>query len=304
VDGEVAELSGASWSRRGRLVLESVETSPGEFSTRATVRKLGVYLDNYALIDIAKGPPALRQRVIDAFHHGADLMFSPTSAAEILGPQCSSSIDAIRSFLDDIGPHWFPLEGFEVSRVIALEGAGARPGEACLSEWFLRLFSAAHSLHLHGEQRLGFVGPEFFRLGFILDWLRPHRDDILRRLGDGEKQVQTTLRQFRQAYEQNRRGFDLVLPPPKLDPSRPATYLWAGLLRTLVLEAKASPFKKGDAADFFHAIMGSAYAHYALLDKHWKRRVVSLRGSASMARIYYRPELEAFVDDLEAATAR
>ena len=75
----------------------------------ATTSGLAIYLDNFALISLAKGDPSRRQRFLDVVHTGADLLFSLTNAAEVTGPQ-GRSLEAVRTFLDQVGPHWFPVE--------------------------------------------------------------------------------------------------------------------------------------------------------------------------------------------------
>jgi len=45
--------------------------------------------------------------------------------------------------------------------------------------------------------------------------------------------------------------------------------------------------------------MASAYANFAALDKHWKRRIANLPKPNSLARIYYEPELALMIADVE-----
>jgi hypothetical protein len=66
-----------------------------------------VYLDNWAFIELAKKDPSRRRRFIDAVHSGVDLLFSVTNAAGLSGPQ-GRSAEAVKAFLDEIGPRWFP----------------------------------------------------------------------------------------------------------------------------------------------------------------------------------------------------
>ena len=282
-------------------MLEAVQTEPGKLSIRATVRHVGVYLDNHSIISFAKGNGDRRARMIRAFERGADLMFSPTNAAEIIGPERQSSLDAVRAFLDAVGPHWFPVEGPDIVAVLGREAAGADRSDVCTSSWFLNQFFAGRNIQLHGEQRLEPVEPEFFRLGFVLDWLGPQRHDIRRRVAAFDANLGEKLSQLRRAYDHNRSGFDLHLPAPNWDTSRPATFAWNGLLRRLVLDAKAFRFKKGDGADFCHAVIGAAFANFATLDKQWKRRVLSLPKPNGLASVYYEPELDQLVADVENA---
>jgi len=239
--------------------------------------------------------------MIRAFQEGADLMFSPVSAAEVIGTDRQYSVDAITSFLNAVGPNWFPLEGPDLA--LDREAAGASRSDACTSTWFMEQYFASRSIQLYGEQRQGLVGPEFFRLGFVFDWLHRHRDDTRRRVKDFEDQLKQRLQRLRQAYDNDRKTFDSVIGPPLYDASRPATFAWYGLIRVLVQEARAYQFKTGDGADFCHAIMGPAFANFATLDKHWKRRILALPQPNGLARVYYAPELDQLTRDVELALA-
>jgi hypothetical protein len=217
---------------RSKSMIESFEMEPGKFAIRATVRRLGIYLDNYAIIGFATGDVARRDRLIGVFQGGADLMFSPASAAEIIGPDRPNTIAAVRDFLDSVGPYWFPVEGTDLVGILEREAAGADRSDACLSTWFIQQFFAGRSIQIHGEQRQALVSPDYFRLGFILDWLGPHRADIRRRVDAFDVSLASKLVQLRRAYEQNRNGFDLHLPEPKWEPSpgqRPSLgTVWSG----------------------------------------------------------------------------
>jgi hypothetical protein len=282
-------------------MLATIAASQDRVTVRATVRRVGVYLDNHSIISLARGDRDRRERFIGSLHRGADLLFSPTNAAEIIGPQYQSSQDAIRAFLDAIGPNWFPIEGTDVMAVVEREAAGADRSSACMSTLFMNYFFAGRNIQLYGEQRLDLVEPDFFRLGFVLDWLGPQRSQIRQTLSDFDEVLSAKLAQLRAAYDRNRSGFDALLPEPRYDESHPATFVWNGLLRRLVIESKAYRYKKGDGADLCHSIVSSAFATFATLDKQWKRRVTSLPRPNRLARIYYEPELDQLVADLEAA---
>ena len=49
--------------------------------------RVGVYLDNDSLIELAKGQESRRQRFIGALRRGGTLLFSFTNAVEVAGPQ-------------------------------------------------------------------------------------------------------------------------------------------------------------------------------------------------------------------------
>ena len=73
----------------------------------ASVNGPVVYLDNWAFIELAKKDPSRRKRFLDAIRSGAEVLFSVTNAAELSGPQ-GRSAEAVKAFLDELGPHWYP----------------------------------------------------------------------------------------------------------------------------------------------------------------------------------------------------
>ena len=284
-------------------VVDTVETEPGRFQFRVTIRRFGVYLDNHSLIDLSKPTNAiLRERFILSLHRGADLMFSPINAMEILGPQRQRSVDQVRSFLNEIGPYWFPIES-SVMTVIEREAAGADTATACTCEWMIKKFFAAKNIHDHGEQRVYLAGPEFFRLGFLLDWLPAQRATLQGQLSTFEADLRRQVDTIRRLYDHDRTGFERVWPKRQFESSSPVTFAFWELLRLLMLDAKGFKFKKGDGADLCHAVIAAAFARFATLDKQWKQRVARLPKPNHLATIYYAPELERLVDDLEAALA-
>src|SRR5581483_6746819 len=76
----------------------------------ASIKGIAVYLDNWALKVFAKTKPELGERFIRAIRRGGDVLFSTSHAIEALGPQEESS-EAFKSFLNRIGPHWYPISG-------------------------------------------------------------------------------------------------------------------------------------------------------------------------------------------------
>jgi len=317
----------------------------------ATVSGLAIYLDNFSLISLAKGDPSRRQRFVDAINTGVDLLFSVTNAAELTGPQ-GQSLEAVRTFLDQVGPHWFPVEldPFEVAN---REMKGATPPESCFSQDFMKQYFVAQTSDYSPDSgRVIELSEQFFRLGAVLDWVASERDSIreaaaaldntlinkiggcrikcerdprwlerfscccksavlspLRGLLGSAPRNPTAcavghriapLRGFlRMSYSNERTALDQRFPALPFNPAKPATFTCVNLVRTLLAEARAYQLKKGDGLDFSHAAIGSAFANLATLDKHWKRRVEGLPKPNKLARIYYQPELDKMVADIE-----
>ena len=79
-----------------------------------------------------------------------------------------------------------------------------------------------------------------------------------------------TIHEARKRYDQD---LSQLAAPPAYNPNKRASYVFACLARQLILEAKSHTFKDGDGMDFCHSVMGAAFGSFALLDKHWKRRL-------------------------------
>jgi hypothetical protein len=78
-------------------MIEVVAKKPDTVTLRVTVRRLAVYLDNWAIVALAKDRGPLREGFLRALTKGADVLFSVTNASEIVGP-AGASQDAVRTF--------------------------------------------------------------------------------------------------------------------------------------------------------------------------------------------------------------
>jgi hypothetical protein len=257
--------------------------------------RFGVYLDNFSIKELAKGAKARRQRFINAVLRGGALLFSLADAAEVAGFQ-GGSADAVRAFLDSIGPHWMPLE-LSPWRVAEREAEGP-VHEACVSKPFMEAYfrERKYDLSLEGSKEI--PSPDtFFRLGAVLDWVQENRDRIRTNNVEIDEALRKRWAQLRDDYERDPASLDRELPPVQFDTLRPASFVLTHLLRMLVLEAKAFQFKKHDGLDLCHAVLAAACGSVATLDKHWKRRIENLPRPNCLAKVYCKTD--EFVHALE-----
>ena len=263
-----------------------------------SVSGLVVYLDNWAIGDLAEHNPSRRRRFIQAVRSGVDLLFSVTNAAELSGPT-GRSAEAIREFLDEIGPHWFPAE-HNPTEVVKREQMGANSNAVCASEEFMGSY-LAHLMRDYppGSAKVVEMYDKFFRLGAILDWVSPQRESILRGKAEGDAILKDKCGMCAETFKRDAHWLDDKFPRKPFDPSRRASFVYDNLLRTLVVEA--NQLKRNDWMDFCHAVIATAYSTFAALDKNWKRRVLNLPKPNSVARIYSAPELDNMVTDMEYA---
>jgi len=260
--------------------------------------RFGVYLDNDSLIELAKGDPARRDRLLKALRCGGDLLFSWTNAVEVTGPE-GASARAVRDFLDRVGPCWVPLH-MNAWTVVERERA-ALTYQAPVSTEFVEAYikERIHNLYQANPVVLDLSAEAFFRLGAVLDWGQQNKGQIRKCADILDQKLQELLKQERAEDEKDPTFLDRMWPPVPFDDHRPATFVMIHLLRMLVVEAKAFQFKDHDARDFCHAVVAAAYGSVATLDKQWKRRVENLQKPNRLAKLYYRPEVDQLVDMLE-----
>ena len=276
--------------------------SDAPLTVTASVSGVSLYLDNFALVKLAKADRVLRDRSIAVINDGVDLLFSITNAAESIGPQ-GRSADLLREFLDALGPHWFPVE-LNPHEVATRETTGITGGDACLATDFMKQYFSVRTRDCTpGSGKIIDLSHDFFRLSAVLDWLQPQRTSIL----DGGQALDRALIEkingYRLEYERDPQWLDQHFPQLPWNPKLPTTFTYVNVIRGLILEAKGYPLKKGDGMDFCHAIIGATFASFATLDKQWKRRVEALPQPHRLAHIYYEPELEDLVTNLERAVA-
>ena len=272
----------------------------GEVNFDISVGGLAIYLDNWAILDLAKHNPARRHRFIDAMRAGADLMFSVTNAAELSGPQ-GRSADLVKEFLNEIGPRWFPTE-LDVMEVCKRESQGASPDACCSAGDFFQAYAASRMSAAKGVVSLS---EDIFCLGPLLDSLSSQRDSIRNTANEFDARMKALLLKCRVECERNPAWLDQRFPQPRrFSDSRRATFVLVNLLRNLIVEAKSQPLKPHDGMDLCHAVMAGAFASVAALDDPWKQRIEALPERHRLARVYYGPELDQMVTDLELFVAQ
>ena len=270
------------------------------FGMRASVNGPLVFLDLFAIKDLAKGDPDRRRRFLATLDRGVEVMFSISNAAELSGPQ-DSSFSKIRSFLDEIGTHWFPAE-FDPYVCMQREKKLLDPAACCFSEGLLKTFAATRINRSPEIQIVDLpksMPSDFFRLGAFMDWLSPKRADIMMRKAELGSRLKDQIMEHWRKYKKDPTWLEHKFPKLPFKAAYPATFVHVNLVRLLILEAKSRAIMPNDGIDFGQAVIASAYASIATLDKHWKRRVEMLPKPNSIAKIYYQQELDKMVSDIE-----
>jgi hypothetical protein len=245
------------------------------------------------------GDSSLRDRFVAAVHSGAEILFSMGHAVEIAGAQ-GDSLVAVKAFLDELGPHWFPVE-LKVEEVKQREQRGMGRSACCFDEDVLRsFFSQRTSDCTPGSGRVIDLSPQFFSLGAYVDWLAPSRTYFLQKSAEFDDMLKSQFNLLRAKSKKNPGWLDWALPEMPFNQQLAANFAHRYFMRNLIRD-RGTQIRKGDGMDFCHAVMATAFSNFATLDKQWKARVESLPKPNGAPRVYYRPEIGAMVDDLEAA---
>lgn len=98
-----------------------------------------------------------------------------------------------------------------------------------------------------------------------MDWVAEQRDSIREGSSNMDEVLRKLIAEHTRQLNESPRSLDEKLPPIAFSPLRPACFAYIHLVRTLVQDRM--PLRNGDGLDFSHAVMGTAFAHRATLDK-------------------------------------
>jgi hypothetical protein len=249
----------------------------------AMERQPAIYLDHDSLGEISRNE-ARRRRFLDIWTVKGELLFSWANAFDISGPQ-EGSAQAIKELLEALGPHWIPLE-LNPWKVVRKE-AGLEPssGTPCVSESFL----GGYFLRLRDDVA---------NLGRVVDLIHENREDVQMDLGIIKAHADEMFQASRDAYRRDHGSLDRAFPVLPNDPARPAAFLLRELER-LVTRQLGFQWTINDGTDFLHASVAATCADFLLLDRQWKRRVLEVAPPKTYQWVFYRHEIDAFLDAFE-----
>lgn len=270
----------------------------------AKLEGVGVYLDNWAIIELGNGDARRRKRFVDSLRSCGSLLFSFTNSIELAEAE-GEPATRVRAFLDEIGNHWIPLElnPFKVRDRENGQPGGTSP---CVSTVFLETFMKDRLYELSpGGSKLVDLSPEsFFKLTSVMTWSNEAKIEIRSGAEAIDATVTSMVAEAYSALQKEPQRLDEILPPLPYSPRLAGTFALHHLIRLVVAELKQRALKTGDGRDLCHAALGAAFGGIAALDKQWKRRVEALPRPHDLARVFYAPELDDMVGILEATARR
>jgi hypothetical protein len=270
----------------------------------AKLSGVAVYLDNWAIIELANGDAKRRARFVAALKACGSLLFSFTNSIE-LGEAEGEPAERIRVFLDEIGAHWIPLE-LNPWTVAKREVAGRTEPTPCISTVFIEAFfkDRLYELSPGGSKIVDLSADNFFKMSSAMKWANGQKEQTRASTKEIDDTLISRVASDYAEFKKDPSTLDKTVPPVEYGTTTPARFALLNLLRQLVSDSKQFTLKKGDGRDLCHAVLGSAYGSLAALDKHWKRRVEALPKPNGLARVYSANELERLVADLEKAAEK
>ena len=263
--------------------------------------RVGVYLDNDSLIDVAKTPDRA-SRFLAVANSKATLMFSVMNAIDLAGPT-GATAETVRDFLNGVGANWVPLR-LRPWDVITRERGGMGPSAVFSEEFFTGyLQDRMYELSPGGGALIDMSADSFFQLGSVVDWIQERRDSTIAQHDVLKHEVGRYVADLRARAGQAGASVDTLIPQPGFHASRPMSYVWPAFGRVLAQQAKSHTWMPNDAGDLLHASVALASSSLILLDKHWKPRAQEVADGMlpGFVRVFYREELDLFLDVLESA---
>lgn len=191
-------------------------TTTNDAPLRFNVHVAGVaaYLDNFALIELAKPSEAARRdRFMTAFMESSgSLLFSGTNGAELAALK-GNSASSVRAFLDGFGAHWAFVE-LDPGRVMEREAAGQT--DACLCVDLMHAFFQDRKTELSKATAvLDMSAGTFLRLGAVIDWMGPHGTKMIEKPRPWTKRSSRSLINFESSTRPSRLHSTNRCPPSR-----------------------------------------------------------------------------------------
>jgi hypothetical protein len=182
-----------------------ITSEHGEVFCDAKTRGFCVYLDTWALLDLARGLESRQQRVTDSIRQGGTLLFSFANALEI-GDLSGASSDAVQNLLNSIGQYWFPLE-MNPWKVAEREKEGfvlSAPFADSLMKTFFQ--KRAHDLSSNENELLN-LSESFFSLGSVLNWVKENKEKAQTDKGRLDQALEDRIKRMRAEYDNDRASY-------------------------------------------------------------------------------------------------
>ena len=233
-----------------------------------------IYLDHWAL-RLFSSHATLRRKFFEVFTHRGTLLFSLVNVTE-LAANSGTSAKHIRSFLEEIGPHWAPIT-MDPSKVVEAESR-LNPEVGDRSVCF-------GSAMLEDQHFMSKLSTGDLTLAHVVDLTRGDDGNNLRAaMSESVQEMLALILTLRTRYNADPSGLDLSYPLQVWNPRQPMKFVYYGLMRLIVRES----FKldENHVRDFLHAAVAATVAQMLLLDPHWAVLVRKLKLPPDYVQVY------------------
>ena len=206
-------------------------------------------------------------------------MFSWANVLEVAA-NSGASLDAIQSFLSEIGEQWYPIEwnAFEVIR--REEGVTSGNNNPCLASGFLEAYYPHISDGLLSLSTVcDLIQGSAFKPAY-----RPNMENLKAEI----------LKTFYSWRSESLKRDDVS---EHFDQVRPTAYVVEGFRQ--LIQKETFNMDENDALDFLHAAVPIAYGDFVLLDKHWADLAQKLKLPPDRVKVYSPKHVEEFFENLE-----
>lgn len=173
----------------------------------------------------------------------------------------------------------------------------------CISPVFIEAFFKDRLFELspHGSKVVDLSAEHFFKLSSAMKWASAKKNETQANAKEIDETLIKRVAEGYADYKKAAASLDKTTPAVAYHENAPVRFALLSLLRLLVKESKQYALKKGDGRDLCHAVLGASYGSLVALDKQWKRRIEALPRPNRLGRVYYAPQLDQMVIDLEGA---
>ena len=212
----------------------------------AKLEGVAVYLDNWAIIELANGDAKLRERFVTALKACGSLLFSFTNSIE-LGEAEGEPANRVRTFLDEIGAHWIPIELNPWTVMDREVGSQTQP-TPCISMLFIEAFVKDRMYEQSPEgSRVVDLSPEsFFKLTSVMKWANAKKEGTRKGTDEIDQALIKRVADDYVRYGKDPWHLDNAIPNERYSKEMPTRFALLQLLRLLVGESKQFTLKKGD----------------------------------------------------------
>ena len=193
-----------------------------DYTVNFEIRSPIIYLDHCGLRGISSknSPKNHRERFFKIFQSKGTLFFSLPNVTD-LAENSGQSLNDIESFLEEIGPHWLPLEYRPHVVMDREDSSNGKPN--CFGEAFFKSYLPfIHEDNVLTLKRIIELSAE-----------EPNRSKILQTRDKTNQEMANLLKNFRLRWQSSKKVQKNAFQIPSFDCNRPTKFIYHSLMRQI-----------------------------------------------------------------------